>query len=148
MEIILLQDVQKLGKENELVNVSPGFARNYLLPNKLAVIADEGQKKMLTERIRQDERREEKMMHEINKVTEMLKNSRFTVGAKSGTSGKIFGSVTTIQLSQAIKKQTGVSIDRKKITLPDDVSMLGEYKAAISLHKDMNVEVTFDVVAE
>ena len=148
MEVILLQDVQKLGKENELVSVRPGFARNYLIPNKLAVVADEAQKKMLGERIKHEERREQKMLQEISKVTEVLKNSRFTVGAKSGTSGKIFGSVTTIQLSQAIKKQAGVSIDRKKITLPDDVSMLGEYKANVSLHKDMNVEVTFEVVAE
>ena len=148
MEVILLQDVDKLGKESEMVKVRPGYARNYLIPRKLAVIADESQKKMLSERIKQEDRREEKMLKEIAKVVDLLKNTKYTIGAKTGTSGKIFGSVTTIQLAQAIKKQSGVTIDRKKITLPEDVSMLGEYKANIALHKDANVEVAFEVVAD
>ena len=148
MEVILLQDVDKLGKESEMVKVRPGYARNYLIPRKLAVVADESQKKMLSERIKQEDRREEKMLKEIAKVVDLLKNTRYTIGAKTGTSGKIFGSVTTIQLAQAIKKQSGVTIDRKKITLPEDVSMLGEYQANIALHKDANVEVAFEVVAE
>lgn len=148
MEVILLQDVDKLGKESEMVKVRPGYARNYLIPRKLAVVADESQKKMLSERIKQEDRREEKMLKEIAKVVDLLKNTRYTIGAKTGTSGKIFGSVTTIQLAQAIKKQSGVTIDRKKITLPEDVSMLGEYKANIALHKDANVEVAFEVVAD
>jgi large subunit ribosomal protein L9 len=103
---------------------------------------------MLNERIKQEERREEKMLKEIAKVVDLLKNTKYTIGAKTGTSGKIFGSVTTIQLAQAIKKQSGVTIDRKKITLPEDVSMLGEYKANIALHKDSSVEVSFEVIAE
>lgn len=148
MEVILLQDVDKLGKEREMVKVRPGYARNYLIPRKLAVVADESQKKMLSERIKQEDRREEKMLKEIAKVVDLLKNTKYTIGAKTGTSGKIFGSVTTIQLAQAIKKQSGVTIDRKKITLPEDVSMLGEYKANIALHKDANVEVAFEVVAD
>ncbi|MBX7139847.1 MAG: 50S ribosomal protein L9 [Chitinophagales bacterium] len=148
MEVILLQDVDKLGKESEMVKVRPGYARNYLIPRKLAVVADESQKKMLSERIKQEDRREEKMLKEIAKVVDLLKNTRYTIGAKTGTSGKIFGSVTTIQLAQAIKKQSGVTIDRKKITLPEEVSMLGEYKANIALHKDANVEVAFEVVAD
>jgi large subunit ribosomal protein L9 len=148
MDVILLQDVDKLGKESELVKVRPGYARNYLIPRKLAVVADDSQKKMLNERIKQEERREEKMLKEIAKVVDLLKNTKYTIGAKTGTSGKIFGSVTTIQLAQAIKKQSGVTIDRKKITLPEDVSMLGEYKANIALHKDSSVEVSFEVIAE
>ena len=148
MDVILLQDVAKLGKESELVKVRPGYARNFLIPQKLAVVADESQKKMLAERMKQDERREEKMLKEIAKVVDTLKNTRYVIGAKTGTSGKIFGSVTTIQMAQAIKKQSNISIDRKKIALPDDVSMIGEYKANISLHKDVNVEVTFEVAAE
>lgn len=114
MEVILLQDVDKLGKESEMVKVRPGYARNYLIPRKLAVVADESQKKMLSERIKQEDRREEKMLKEIAKVVDLLKNTKYTIGAKTGTSGKIFGSVTTIQLAQAIKKQSGVTIDRKK----------------------------------
>lgn len=148
MELILLQDVDKLGRENELVKVRSGFARNYLIPRKLAVIADEGQKKMLDERIKHDTRREEKLLKQINSVVDVLKNTKYIIGAKTGTSGKIFGSVTTIQLAHAIKKQSNLSVDRKKITLPEDVSMLGDYKANISLHKDVTVEVAFEVVAE
>ncbi len=148
MDIILLADVEKLGKENEMVKVRNGYARNFLLPRKLAVVADNSQKKMLGERMKQDDRREEKLKKAIVQVQEVLKNTRYTLGAKTGTSGKIFGSVTTIQLSHAIKKQSNISIDRKKITLPDDVSMIGEYKASIALDKDVNVDVMFDVVAE
>ncbi|MEP7127358.1 MAG: 50S ribosomal protein L9 [Chitinophagales bacterium] len=148
MELILLQDVDKLGRENELVKVRPGFARNFLIPNRLAVVADEGQKKMLEERMKQETRREEKLLKQINSVVEVLKNTKYMIGAKTGTSGKIFGSVTTIQLSHAIKKQSNLPVDRKKITLPDDISTLGEYKANINLHKDVNVEVAFEVISE
>src|SRR6188474_1321794 len=104
MEVILLQDVDKLGRENELVKVRPGFARNYLIPRRLAVIADGGQKKMLDERMKQETRREDKMLKQISNVVDVLKNTKYTIGAKTGTSGKIFGSVTTIQLAHAIKK--------------------------------------------
>ncbi|MEO5675648.1 MAG: 50S ribosomal protein L9 [Chitinophagales bacterium] len=148
MDVILLQDVDKLGKENELVKVRHGYARNFLLPRKFAVVADDSQKKMLSERVKQDERREEKLVKAIVQVQDVLKNTVYRIGAKTGTSGKIFGSVTTIQLAHAIKKQSNISIDRKKITLPDDVSMIGDYKAGVSLHKDVNVEVAFEVVAE
>ncbi len=148
MEVILLQDVAKLGNESELVKVRAGYARNYLLPNKMAVPADDAQKKMLEERNKQNDRREEKMLKEIVKVVDVLKGTTYRIGAKTGTSGKIFGSVTTIQLSHAIKKQSNISVDRKKITLPEDLSMVGEYKANIQLHKDVNVEVAFEVVAE
>ncbi len=148
MDVILLQDVEKLGKENELVNVRNGYARNFLIPKKLGVVADESQKKMLNERMKQDKLREEKLGKAIVEVQEVLKNTRYTIGAKTGTSGKIFGSVTTNQIAIAIKKQSNISIDRKKITLPDDVGMIGEYKATIALSKDVNVEVAFDVVAE
>lgn len=148
MEVILLQDIQKLGKENELVQVRPGYARNFLIPSKMAVMATESEKKMFEERKRHDVRREEKIMHEITRIIDVLRNTKYTIGAKSGTSGKIFGSVTSLQLSQAIKKQSNISIDRKKIALPDEVSMLGEYKANVNLHKDVNVEVAFEVISD
>ena len=148
MDVILLQDIDKLGKENELVKVRNGYARNFLIPQKLAVIADNSQKKMLDERMKQEGRREEKLLKAINQVQDVLKNTKYTIGAKTGTSGKIFGSVTTIQLSHAIKKQSNIAIDRKKITLPEDVSMIGDYKANIALYKDVIVEVAFEVIAE
>ena len=148
MDVILLQDVDKLGKENELVKVRNGYARNFLLPKRLAVVADDSQKKMLNERVKHEERREQKLLNAISQVQDVLKNTKYIIGAKTGMSGKIFGSVTTIQLSHAIKKQSNIAVDRKKITLPDDVSMVGEYKASIALGKDVNVEVNFEVVAE
>jgi len=148
MDVILLQDVDKLGKENEMVKVRNGYARNFLIPKRLAVVADDSQKKMLNERMKQEDRREEKLLKAISQVQDALKNTKYIIGAKTGISGKIFGSVTTMQLSQAIKKQSNIAIDRKKITLPDDVSMVGEYKAMIALGKDVNVEVSFEVIAE
>lgn len=148
MELILLQDVEKLGKENELVKVRPGFGRNYLLPRRLAVVATEASKKQIAEREKQDVRREEKLMKELVKVVDVLKDTVFTVGAKTGTSGKIFGSVTTLQLSQAIKKAKGFTIDRRKISFTEEPKNLGTYTANIDLHKDAPVTVTFEVVAE
>ncbi len=148
MEVILLQDVEKLGKEHELVKVRPGFGNNFLIPRGLAVVASESAKKDIAEMEKQATRREEKLMKEIVKVVDVLKESVFRVGAKTGTSGKIFGSVTTLQLSQAIKKEKGFTIDRKKISFPEEPKNLGTYTAEIRLHADVTVPVTFEVVAE
>jgi large subunit ribosomal protein L9 len=148
MEVILLQDIKTLGKENELVKVKPGYARNYLLPQKLAVVADESGKKQLAEREKQDTRREEKMLKQINTVVEVLKSTVFKIGAKTGTSGKIFGAVTNHSVAAAIKKQKNISVDRRKITLNEEVKNLGNYTAKVDLHKDVSVDVSFEVVAE
>jgi large subunit ribosomal protein L9 len=149
MEVILLQDVTKLGKENEIVKVKDGFARNFLFPKKLAIMADESGKKNIAELEKQQARREDKMLKEINSIVEVLRSSTFKVGAKTGTSGKIFGSVTSFQLADAIKKQKNLKVDRKKITLPDEINTLGTYTAKIILHKDVpEVDVNFEVVAE
>lgn len=148
MDVILLQDVEKLGTANEMVKVRPGYARNYLFPQKLAVVADESQKKQLSERQKQDDRREEKMLQKINDVQEQLKSSTYTVGAKTGTSGKIFGAVTTIQLAHAIKKQSGITVDRKKITFNEEIEALGNYTANVHLQKEVSVTVNFEVVAD
>ena len=148
MEVILLQDVEKLGKENELVKVRAGYGRNFLLPRKLAAVADESGKKQVAERKKQDTRREEKMLKEITRYVDVLKSTTFKVGAKTGTSGKIFGSVTTVQLASAIKQQKGITVDRKKIILAEEVKTIGTYTANIDLHKDVQVTVTFEVVGE
>jgi large subunit ribosomal protein L9 len=149
MEVILLQDVSKLGKENEIVRVKDGFARNFLFPQKLAIMASEAGKKLIAEQEKQQARREEKMLMGINSIVEVLKSSTFKVGAKTGTSGKIFGSVTSFQLADAIKNQKNIKVDRKKITMPDEINTLGPYVAKVVLHKDVPVvEVNFEVVAE
>ncbi|HYM92785.1 MAG TPA: 50S ribosomal protein L9, partial [Chitinophagaceae bacterium] len=125
MEVILIQDVDNLGAVNEVVKVKNGYARNYLLPRRLAVENSTSNKKQLEEKMKQLKKKEEKMLAEINNVVERLKESPLKIGAKTGTSGKIFGSVTSLQISRAIREQKGYEIDRKKISIVDEVKELG-----------------------
>ncbi len=148
MEVILIKDVDNLGGTNELVSVRPGYARNYLIPQKFAVEANEGNKKMLQERQKVALKREQKLMAEIARVSEVLKESPVKIGAKTGTSGKIFGSVTSIQLARAIREQKGYEIDRRRITILGEVSELGTHKASIDFGKDNTLELDFEVVGE
>lgn len=148
MEVILIQDVDNLGAKNEVVKVKNGYARNYLLPRQLAVENNLSNKKQLEERMKQVKKKEEKMLAEINSVVEKLKEAPLKVGAKTGTSGKIFGSVTSLQISRAIREQKGYDIDRKKISIVDEVKELGTYKANIDFGNGHATEVEFEVVAE
>jgi large subunit ribosomal protein L9 len=148
MEVILIQDVDNLGGINEVVKVRNGYARNFLLPRKLAVEANPGNMKQLQEKMKQKEKKAEAMLAEINSVVEKLNESPLKIGAKTGTSGKIFGSVTNLQLSRAIRDQRGYEIDRKKITLPEEVKELGTYKAHIDFGNGKSTDVEFEVVAE
>ncbi len=148
MEVILIQDVDNLGGINEIIKVKNGYARNYLLPRQLAVENNPSNKKQLEERLKQVRKKEEKMLAEINSVIAKLNEAPLKLGAKTGTSGKIFGSITSLQLSRAIREQRGYDIDRKKITIPDDAKELGTYKAAIDFGNGKSTEVEFEVVAE
>jgi large subunit ribosomal protein L9 len=148
MEIILIQDVDNLGGKNEVVRVKNGYARNYLLPRQLAVENSASNKKQLEERMKQVKKKEDKMLAEINSVIAKLNEAPLKLGAKTGTSGKIFGSVTSLQLTRAIREQKGYEIDRKKITLPDEVKEIGTYKATIDFGNGKSTEVEFEVVAE
>lgn len=148
MQVILIKDVDNLGAANELVTVRPGYARNYLIPQKYAIEASGSNKKILEERQKQLKKREDKLMAEINKVREVLTASPIKVGAKTGTSGKIFGSVTAIQIARAIREQKGYEIDRRRITILDEVKELGTYKAQIDFGKDNIVEMEFEVAGE
>lgn len=148
MEIILIQDVDNLGGKNEVVKVKNGYARNYLLPRQLAVENSPSNRKQLEERMKQVKKKEDKMLAEINSVIAKLNEAPLKLGAKTGTSGKIFGSVTSLQLSRAIREQRGYEIDRKKITMPEDVKELGTYKATIDFGNSKSTEVEFEVVAE
>lgn len=148
MEIILIQDVDNLGGKNEVVKVRNGYARNYLLPRQLAVENSPSNRKQLEERMKQVKKKEDKMLAEINSVIAKLNEAPLKLGAKTGTSGKIFGSVTSLQLSRAIREQKGYEIDRKKITLPDEVKEIGTYKATIDFGNGKSTEVEFEVVAE
>jgi len=148
MEVILIQDVDNLGGSNEVVKVRNGYARNFLLPRKLAIEASPANMKQLEEKRKQQQKKENAMLVEINSVIGKLNEAPVKVGAKTGTSGKIFGSVTTLQLSRAIRDQKGYEIDRKKITLPDEVKELGTYKAHIDFGNGKSTDVEFEVVGE
>lgn len=148
MNVILIKDVDNLGGANEMVNVRPGYARNYLIPQKYAIEYSESNRKVLEERQKVMRKREEKLMAEVAKVTEVLKAGPVKLGAKLGTSGKIFGSVTSIQLARAIREQKGYEIDRRRITIVDDVKEAGTHKATIDFGKDNVLELEFEVVGE
>ncbi len=148
MEVILIKDVENVGDANTLVKVRNGYGRNYLIPQGLAVIANDSSRRMLNERLKATDAREKKLLDQLNEVIDKLQSGTIKVGAKVGQSDKIFGSITNVQLAEAIKKQTGLAIDRKKIILPEDVKTLGSYEATIALQKDHNVVVKFEVTEE
>jgi len=148
MQVILIQDVNHLGSAHELVNVKSGYGRNFLIPSKLAVEANSSNLKQWEERKKVLARKEEKMLAEINNVISVLREAPLRIGAKSGTSGKIFGSVTSVQISRAIREQKGYEIDRRRIHILDEVKELGNYKAKIDFGKGQDVDVDFEVIAE
>ena len=149
MEFILKQDIANLGYKNEIVTVKDGYARNYLIPNKMAIMATERNRKMLAEEIRQQAHKEEKIKSEALEKAKALEGLKLTIGAKAAATGKIFGSVNTIQIANAIKEASNIEIDRKQIVINEDsVKELGTYKAKIKLHKEVQTEIEFEVVAE
>jgi len=148
MEIILLQDVPKLGQKDDLVKVKNGFGRNYLIPQGLAIAASSSAKKIHSENLRQRAHKEEKIKIEAQAIATKLADIKIVVGAKTSTLGKIFGSVNTIQISEALKEK-GFDIDRRNITLPEDqIKEIGSYKAIVKLHREVKVEVDFEIIAE
>jgi large subunit ribosomal protein L9 len=148
MEIILLQDVPKLGQKDDLVKVKNGFGRNYLIPQGLAIAASSSAKKIHSENLRQRAHKEEKIKIEAQAIAAKLADVKIVVGAKTSTLGKIFGSVNTIQISEALKEK-GFDIDRRNITLPEDqIKEIGSYNAIVKLHREVKVEVAFEIVAE
>jgi len=148
MQVILIQDVDNLGGRNELVTVKNGYARNYLIPQKYAVEASSSNLKQLQEKQKVQAKKEAAMLAQINKVIEVLKASPVKVGAKTGTTGKIFGSVTSLQITRAIRDQKGYEIDRKRISIVDEVKELGTYKATIDFGNGNITEIEFEVVGE
>lgn len=148
MEVILIKDVDNLGGRNELVKVRNGYARNYLIPQGFAVEANPSNRKQLDERLKVAKKKEEQMLAQINSVIAKLQESPLKVGAKTGTSGKIFGTITPLQISRAIKDQKGYEIDRKKISINEEVKELGTYKASIDFGNGQNADVEFEVVGE
>ncbi len=148
MEIILKEFVNGLGVVDDLVNVKAGFARNYLIPTGKAIAATPSAKKQLAETLRQREHKAAKIREEAQAFAAKLEGVKLTIGAKTSSTGKIFGSVNTIQLAEALEAK-GFNVDRKRITIDQDpVKEVGSYKATIRLHKDVSVVIDFDVVSE
>jgi large subunit ribosomal protein L9 len=148
MEVILKSDVKNLGYKDDVVNVKPGYGRNFLIPKGLASIATESTKKMQAETVKQRAFKEQKIKASAEKTAAALKDMTVKVGAKAGESGKIFGSITTVQLADAIKK-LGYEVDRKNISINEDgIKNIGTYTAEVRFHKEVVGNVTFEVVAE
>lgn len=147
MEIILKQDLKHVGEKDEIVKVKAGFGRNYLIPQGLGIIATDSNKKVLAENIKQAAFKQDKIKKMAEVIAEGLKEVTLTIGAKAGESGKIFGAVNTLQVAEAIKK-LGFEVDRRKITFETDVKFIGSYVANLNLHKEVKVQLPFEVVAE
>jgi large subunit ribosomal protein L9 len=148
MEVILKQDVKNLGYKDDVVTVKPGYGRNFLIPKNLAAMATVSAKKVLTETVKQRAFKEQKVKAAAETTAAKLKDMIVQVGAKVGDTGKIFGSVTSVQIADAIKK-LGYDVDRKNITMSEEgVKTVGTYTADVRFHKDVTGTVTFEVVQE
>ncbi len=147
MEIILKEDIKGLGYKNDLVKVKPGYGRNFLIPKGAAIMATESAKKVVAENVKQAAHKAEKVKNDALEMASKLAGLVIEIKAKVGDSGKIFGAVTSLQLSDSLKDK-GFAIDRKKVSFKGDVKEVGEYTATIDLHKEVKQEITFKVVAE
>ncbi|MCC5930420.1 MAG: 50S ribosomal protein L9 [Cyclobacteriaceae bacterium] len=147
MEVILKQDIKGLGYKNDVINVKPGYGRNYLIPQGLAIIANASNKKVIEENIRQAAHKAAKVKNDAQALADSIGDLMLEIGAKVGESGKIFGAITTLQISDSLRAK-GFEVDRKSITFPQDVKEVGEYVALLDLHKEVKKEVTFKVVPE
>jgi large subunit ribosomal protein L9 len=147
MKVILKHDVKALGFKDDVVSVKNGYANNFLIPRGMAMIASPGNLKMINENIRQANFKQEKIKKDAEAMAGKVNGLSFTIGAKAGANGKIFGSITSLQISQALKGQ-GLDIDRRKIVIDQDIKMLGSYTATINLHREISVQVNLEVVAE
>ena len=148
MDIILLQDVEHVGYKHELVTVKNGYGRNFLIPQGFALIANSANRARLKELQRREDATEAKRLGEYQDIAKKLDGQVLRIGAKAGTSGKIFGSVTNIQIINALKEQFDLDLERRKVQLPDNVKDLDTYTLVLNLHKEVQPEVKFEVVAE
>lgn len=148
MEIILLKDIENLGTKFDVVSVKAGYGRNYLIPQGFAQVANASNKKHNEEIKKQQSAKIAKLIEDYKALAEKLKASKIVVGAKAGTTGKLFGSVTNIQVAEALKKQFDLTVDRKKVHIIGEVKEVGSYKANVNLYKEVATEIEFDVVAE
>ena len=147
MEVILTTDVPSLGYRGDIVKVKPGYARNYLIPQKMGVIADAANRKISAENLKQGVNKLAKVRTDAQILANSLQNTTIHISVKTGTSGKIFGSITTLQITQALKEK-GFDIDRRKIHLDEEIKTIGEYHATIDLHKEVKAKLNLNITGE
>ena len=148
MEVILINDVEKLGYADDVVNVKPGYARNFLIPNGLAVVSNAANLNLLNERIKRRDKVEAKQLANLQAVIGKLAETKIEIGTKVGGNGKIFGSISAMQISEVLKSK-GVEIDRRKISVKEgDIKELGSYTVLIALTKEQSVELPLEIFAE
>lgn len=148
MEIILLENVDNLGETNDVVKVKAGFGTNFLIPTKKAIIANEVNVKNLEEKLKQSQHKAKAILETAQANAKKVEAAAIKIGAKVGKDEKIFGSITTIQLADAISAATGIDINRKKVTIVGDIKTIGSYKGTVELHREVKIDIDFDVVAE
>ena len=148
MEVILKQDLNNLGYTDDIIKVKAGYARNYLIPRGLAELATESSKLVLAEKLKQRAHKEKKLKGDAQAVAKQLEEMTLKIGAKVGENGRIYGSITPLQISEALYRH-GVEVDRKKIQVDDEhIKSLGTYTATVLVHKDIKAKVKFEVVPE
>jgi large subunit ribosomal protein L9 len=147
MEIILLEDIINLGYKDDVVKVKNGYGRNYLIPQRKAILSTPSAKKILAENLRQRAHKLARIKAEAQELAEKLEGISLTIGAKTSSTGKIFGSVNNIQIAEALEK-LGHTVDRKMIVIKEAVKEVGQYKATLKLHKEVSVEIPFEVISE
>jgi len=147
MEVILKKDVEGLGYKNDTVTVKDGYGRNYLIPKGLAMVANHSNRKRIEEEIKQAAHKAAKIKQDAENLAAAIGDTSVTIPAKAGESGKIFGAITTLQVSDALKSK-GFEVDRKQISFKSEIKTIGEYTAVLDLHKEVKKEITVIVVAE
>ena len=147
MDIILREDIKGLGYKNDIVTVKPGYGRNYLIPQGMAIIASSSNRKMIEENIRQAAHKAEKALKDAQEIADKMGELVLEIKTKAGDSGKIFGAITALQVSDGLSNK-GFSVDRKKVSFAAPIKEVGEHKATLDLHKEVHKEITLNVVAE
>lgn len=148
MEIILLKDMDNLGYKHEVVTVKPGYGRNYIIPQGLGVIANAVNKAKLDKIVAEEEAKEAAKVDDYKVLAEKINGQTLKIGVKAGTSGKIFGSVTNVQLAAALKEQFDVEVERKKVELADEAKELGTYQAKVVFYKDVVADISYELIQE
>ncbi|MEM7575756.1 MAG: 50S ribosomal protein L9 [Bacteroidota bacterium] len=148
MQVIMLKDVDKVGDKHEVVTVKNGFGRNYLIPRGLALIANKTNLGRLAEMTRREEAQEQKKLDDYKAMAEKVQGKTLKIGAKASSSGRIFGSITQLQVIGALQEQFGIEVERKKVVLPETAKEIGEYELTLKLHKEVMPTLTMAIVEE